>query len=46
MIVLAVFLIAECLLFVVVVVVVVVVIVFVVVGVKIVGLEGKLLFLH
>ena len=44
MIVLAVFLIAECLLFDV--VVVVVVIVFVVVGVKIVGLEGKLLFLH
>ena len=44
MIVLAVFLIAECLLFDF--VVVVVVIVFVVVGVKIVGLEGKLLFLH
>ena len=46
MIVLAVFLIAECLLFDFVVVVVVTVFVVVIVGVKIVGLEGKLLFLH
>ena len=46
MIVLAVFLITECLLFDFVVVVVVIVFGVFIVGVKIVGLEGKLLFLH